>query len=75
MIVYDEVLKAIQDIESQDAEGFTTFELQRATGWERSRVRRYLRELIDAGKAEMSGKKWTVTIDQKRTPVAAYRLL
>ena len=74
MIDYGEVLKAIREIEDSDAEGFTIAEITKVTGWSKNYAREQVRSFIESGKAEFSGKKWVMRIDQRRTPVAAYKL-
>ena len=69
---FDDVLKEINRLESQNPDGWAVADLVRESGINVKRCREWVREMIDTGKVRLNGRAKRISIDGLKRLVPVY---
>lgn len=74
-VTFDEILKAIGELNASNPEGFTCREMSNATGRNHDWCRKHIYELIRADKLKFNGRRKVKRIDEGYAQVPVYTLV
>lgn len=72
---FDEIIEKLNNIESRDADGFTSEEMAIHFGWSKNWVNKNLRDMMRHGLIKCTGRRTSIRTDGIKCHVPTYDLV